>query len=93
MFGWNEDTFKTVTYLPGAILQLFLFCWYAQQITEEAQLVSDHIYNIPWYLGEPKLQKDILTFMVKAQKPTGVTASKFYMVTLQTFQRVRTAGP
>ncbi|EAA44886.1 AGAP002722-PA [Anopheles gambiae str. PEST] len=88
VFGWNEDTFKTVTYLPGAILQLFLFCWYAQQITEEARLVSDHIYNIPWYLADPKLQKDILTFMVKAQKPTGVTASKFYMVTLQTFQRI-----
>uniref|UniRef100_A0A182PUY6 Uncharacterized protein n=1 Tax=Anopheles epiroticus TaxID=199890 RepID=A0A182PUY6_9DIPT len=88
VFGWNEDTLKTLTYLPGAILQLFLFCWHAQNITEEARLVSDHIYNIPWYLGDIALQKTILTFMVKAQKPTGVTASKFYMVTLQSFQRI-----
>uniref|UniRef100_A0A182QFE2 Uncharacterized protein n=1 Tax=Anopheles farauti TaxID=69004 RepID=A0A182QFE2_9DIPT len=88
VFGWNEDTIKMLTYLPGAILQLFLFCWYAQNITEEARLVSDHIYNIPWYLSEPALQKSILTFMVKAQKPAGVTASKFYMVTLQSFQRI-----
>uniref|UniRef100_A0A182M592 Odorant receptor n=1 Tax=Anopheles culicifacies TaxID=139723 RepID=A0A182M592_9DIPT len=88
VFGWNEDTFKTLTYLPGAILQLYLFCWYAQNITEEASLVSDHIYNIPWYLSDPALQKTILTLMVKAQKPTGVTASKFYMVTLQSFQRI-----
>ncbi|XP_050071387.1 odorant receptor 13a-like [Anopheles maculipalpis] len=88
VFGWNEDTFKTLTYLPGAILQLFLFCWYAQNITEEANLVADHIYNIPWYLSDTPLQKTILTFMVKAQKPTGVTASKFYMVTLQSFQRI-----
>uniref|UniRef100_A0A182WR07 Uncharacterized protein n=1 Tax=Anopheles minimus TaxID=112268 RepID=A0A182WR07_9DIPT len=88
VFGWNEDTIKTLTYLPGAILQLYLFCWYAQNITEEASLVSDHIYNIPWYLSDPALQKTILTLMVKAQKPTGVTASKFYMVTLQSFQRI-----
>ncbi|XP_035896260.1 odorant receptor 13a-like [Anopheles stephensi] len=88
VFGWNEDTFKTLTYLPGAILQLYLFCWYAQNITEEARLVSDHIYNTPWYLCDLALQKTILTFMVKAQKPTGVTASKFYMVTLQSFQRI-----
>uniref|UniRef100_A0A182K087 t-SNARE coiled-coil homology domain-containing protein n=1 Tax=Anopheles christyi TaxID=43041 RepID=A0A182K087_9DIPT len=92
VFGWNEDTFKTLTYLPGAILQLFLFCWYAQNITEEARMVSDHIYNIPWYLADPTVQKTMLTFMVKAQKPTGLTASKFYMVTLQTFQRSSTAN-
>ncbi|XP_053667446.1 odorant receptor 13a [Anopheles marshallii] len=88
VFGWNEDTIKTVTYLPGAILQLYIFCWYAQNITEEASLVADHIYNIPWYLSDPALQKTILTLMVKAQKPAGVTASKFYMVTLQSFQRI-----
>uniref|UniRef100_A0A182NZA3 Uncharacterized protein n=1 Tax=Anopheles dirus TaxID=7168 RepID=A0A182NZA3_9DIPT len=88
VFGWNEDTVKTLTYLPGAILQLYLFCWYAQNITEEARLVSDHIYNMPWYLSDPALQKTILTLMVKAQKPAGVTASKFYMVTLQSFQRI-----
>ncbi|XP_053679716.1 odorant receptor 4-like [Anopheles nili] len=88
VFGWNEDTVKTITYLPGAILQLYLFCWYAQNITDEARLVADHIYNIPWYLSDPALQKTILTFMVKAQKPAGVTASKFYMVTLQSFQRI-----
>ncbi|XP_049300874.1 odorant receptor 13a-like [Anopheles funestus] len=88
VFGWNEDTVKTLTYLPGAILQLYLFCWYSQNITEEASMVSDHIYNIPWYLSDRALQKTILTFMVKAQKPTGVTASKFYMVTLQSFQRI-----
>uniref|UniRef100_A0AAG5CZ64 Uncharacterized protein n=1 Tax=Anopheles atroparvus TaxID=41427 RepID=A0AAG5CZ64_ANOAO len=50
--------------------------------------VADHIYNVPWYLSEPTLQKTILTLMVKAQKPSGVTASKFYMVTLQSFQRI-----
>uniref|UniRef100_A0A182JIL4 Uncharacterized protein n=1 Tax=Anopheles atroparvus TaxID=41427 RepID=A0A182JIL4_ANOAO len=89
VFGWNEDTVKTMTYLPGAILQLYLLCWYSQNITDEASQVADHIYNVPWYLSEPTLQKTILTLMVKAQKPSGVTASKFYMVTLQSFQRVR----
>ncbi|KFB40587.1 AGAP002722-PA-like protein [Anopheles sinensis] len=88
VFGWNEDTVKTITYLPGAILQLFLLCWYAQNITDEASEVADHIYSVPWYLGDVPLQKTILTLMVKAQKPSGVTASKFYMVTLQSFQRI-----
>ncbi|XP_049535308.1 odorant receptor 13a-like [Anopheles darlingi] len=87
-FGWNEETIKTITYLPGAILQLYVFCWYAQKITEEAELVANHIYSIPWYLGDPAYEKMCITLMAKAQKPAGVTASKFYMITLQSFQRI-----
>ncbi|XP_050086930.1 odorant receptor 13a-like [Anopheles aquasalis] len=87
-FGWNEETMKTITYLPGAVLQLYVFCWYAQKITEEAELVANHIYSIPWYLGDPSYEKMCITLMAKAQKPTGVTASKFYMITLQSFQRI-----
>lgn len=87
-FGWNEETIKTITYLPGAVLQLYVFCWYAQKITEEAELVANHIYSIPWYLGDPAYEKMCITLMAKAQKPAGVTASKFYMITLQSFQRV-----
>ncbi|XP_058055936.1 odorant receptor 4-like [Anopheles bellator] len=88
VFGWNGETIKTATYLPGAIIQLYVFCWYAEEITEEAAMLADHIYNIPWYLGDTKLQKMFLTLMVKAQKPTGVTAGKFYLITLQSFQQI-----
>ncbi|XP_052863138.1 odorant receptor 4-like [Anopheles cruzii] len=88
VFGWNGETIKTSTYLPGAIIQLYVFCWYAEEMTEEAAMVADHIYNIPWYLGDIRLQKMFLTLMVKAQKPTGVTAGKFYLITLQSFQQI-----
>ncbi|XP_052863139.1 odorant receptor 4-like [Anopheles cruzii] len=88
VFGWNDATIKTATYLPGAIIQLYVFCWYAQEMTEESAMVADHIYNIPWYLGDTKQQKMFLTLMVKAQKPAGVTAGKFYLITLHSFQRI-----
>lgn len=86
--GLNDNTFRMVAYAFGAVLQLYIFCWASEQIKFEAGTIADAAYNIQWYSCPIAIQKTNKLIMVRAQKPVGVTAAKFYMISLQTFQAV-----
>ncbi|XP_065093919.1 uncharacterized protein LOC135714466 [Ochlerotatus camptorhynchus] len=69
-----------------AIWCLMMFYLSTVSIANDARCalaVSHAIYKYPWHLEPAAMQRDLRFMMQRAQKPTGITAAKFYFVNIQ----------
>jgi len=57
-------------------------------INSSSTAVASSAYNLPWYNGSIKFQRQIILIMVRAQKPQAISAWKFFDVSMETFQWV-----
>ncbi|XP_062551586.1 odorant receptor 4-like [Armigeres subalbatus] len=60
--------------------EMFVYCSNGTRLSENALEVSNAIYNHKWYNEPVGMQRDMRFMIQRAQKPTGVTAAKFYFV-------------
>lgn len=72
-----------------SIAPFYVICWSSELLKNEIAKTLDIVYELPWYLGSVSNKKIVLMIMLRVAKPTGVTMAKFYIVSLQSFLRVR----
>lgn len=54
----------------------------------QSSSVATEIYNIRWYDAPLAIQRKVLLISVRSQRIVGVTAFKFYYVTIEQFGKV-----
>lgn len=69
-------------------MQLFIFCVVCERLTNDIGATSDALSQIDWFRYSPKFQMCIKLMLLRISKPQGITAGKFYIITLQSFGRV-----
>ncbi|PSN36547.1 Odorant receptor 103 [Blattella germanica] len=70
------------------VAQLFVYCWFGSELSDELQLVSEAAYNSDW-VGIPlSEQRSIQFIIVAANKEVLLTAGKFVPATRKTMQNV-----
>ncbi|XP_055597424.1 odorant receptor coreceptor-like [Uranotaenia lowii] len=63
--------------------EMVVYCVNGTMLSESAAAVGHAIYHHPWYEETVGLQKDMQLVMRRAQRPTGITAAKFYFVNIE----------
>ncbi|XP_062551601.1 odorant receptor 63a-like [Armigeres subalbatus] len=63
--------------------EMVFYCVNGTRLSENAQNVSNAIYNYQWYYESVGMQRDFRFMIQRAQQPTGVTAAKFYFVNIE----------
>ena len=71
-----------VVYLISMIMTIFVFSFYANKLTEASQQVSDVIYFENWIEKPIWYKKSLMLICIRSRKITGITAAKFYFMTL-----------
>lgn len=77
----------TALLLPTVVLQIFLSCWVGDRVIDRYQELAASLYNMKWYLMNPKQQKDFQLILLRVQAMKGFNGI-FKVVSLETFQRV-----
>ncbi|KAG8336223.1 Or13ap [Homalodisca vitripennis] len=68
------------------LMELFLFCWYGEQLRTHGLLVHKAVYFCPWYLMVPNLQKCLIIVSTRALKPVQLEIMPHFIpVSLETF--------
>lgn len=76
------------TYLLCINMQLFTFSFFGSKLLSHSAKIAETVYEIRWYNKPIPLQKYISLIMIRAQRPMGISAAKFYFISLQSFAKV-----
>ncbi|KAJ2950622.1 hypothetical protein O0L34_g8876 [Tuta absoluta] len=68
--------------------QIYLFCYFGDNIMRSSLAISDAVYNSKWYNADKKVKKDLVFILLRARKPCKLTAYGFSDINLTTFSRI-----
>ncbi|KAI4459720.1 odorant receptor [Holotrichia oblita] len=73
------------TYLITVVMQIFLYCYYGNMITEASDAISFACYETDFVGTDLRFQKGLLLIMMRSQRPIVLTAGKFAQISLAAF--------
>ncbi|XP_011875239.1 PREDICTED: odorant receptor 13a-like isoform X2 [Vollenhovia emeryi] len=79
---------KYISYLGMALFQLLLFCMPGDALIHESSMIYKTVYTIAWYKMPILLKTEIHLLILRSQKPSKITAGKFYVMHLENFNGV-----
>ncbi|GAB0092958.1 hypothetical protein DMENIID0001_080100 [Sergentomyia squamirostris] len=82
-----NDLWILGTYCFFLCFQLYMFSWFGSYLTTSSFEVGMAAYDCGWLNAPPELQKHIILIIQRSQRPLGVTASKFYYISIESFAK------
>ncbi|XP_018404157.1 PREDICTED: odorant receptor 13a-like [Cyphomyrmex costatus] len=80
-----SKSIKYISYLIMALFQLLLFCIPGDALIYESSMIYKTVYTIAWYELPVLFKTEICLLMLRSQKPSKITAGKFYVMHLENF--------
>nr|AII01062.1 odorant receptor [Dendrolimus houi] len=84
---WNEFGYKS--FLVTALSQMWIMCWYGQQLADSTERVSRAVYNSGWYKAPKKIKRSLLIMLFRSQKTLYVSTCGFSNITMASYSKVR----
>ncbi|XP_073820226.1 odorant receptor 49a-like [Musca autumnalis] len=88
--GVGRELLQYIAFLPCAIGQYYLLCYYGQELMANSGGIAIAAYNHPWYNGSTSYKKSILLIMIRSQKSMKLSANGFCPICLGVFQMIMT---
>nr|WBF90981.1 odorant receptor SameORX [Schistocerca americana] len=76
---------KCICFLPVPAGQIYLYCWSAHNITEQAEAVTLAAYSCSWLKASHRFKRALRILMSRAQKPLVLTAAHLYPMNREAF--------
>ncbi|XP_039293859.1 odorant receptor 4 [Nilaparvata lugens] len=83
---------KHLCFFSSMILQLTIFSWAGFVVNDKTGNLQEVFYRSDWTGMSQKTKRQILIAMTRANKPSNVTAGKFYVVSLQSYAAIMRAS-
>ncbi|XP_068081897.1 odorant receptor 49b-like [Anabrus simplex] len=74
--------------LTYASVELFMFCWFCEQLSSEGVAVQQAAYDSEWYNASLRYRHLVRFLIQRAQRPPEITAGKFFALSLERFKQV-----
>ncbi|KAJ8721822.1 hypothetical protein PYW08_004224 [Mythimna loreyi] len=81
-------SFSMGCYLLGMALQVFLYCYQGNQLTEESSEIAGAAYEAPWYKCSLRVRRSLLIVMVRTRRAVRLTAGGFTTLSLACFTSI-----
>nr|UQK85193.1 odorant receptor 3 [Hylobius abietis] len=75
-------------YMAAMFFQLFLYCWFGNEVTLKFQELPTYIWQSDWIATDSFFKKIMMFTMMRARRPVFFTAGKFSPLTLPTFMAI-----
>ncbi|CAD0195029.1 unnamed protein product [Chrysodeixis includens] len=81
--------FASMTLFISCILtELFLYCYYGNEVTDESNRVSESIYSMEWRRAGLSFQRSLVLVMERAKRPLRPAAGLVIPLSLDTFVKI-----
>ncbi|KAH8299455.1 hypothetical protein KR044_001509 [Drosophila immigrans] len=81
-----------VMYIATMLYVLFTYYNRANELVIESSVVSQAVYNVPWYECGMRFRKTLLIFLMQTQRPLEIRVGNVYPMTLAMFQSLLNAS-
>lgn len=90
--GWQQNPglfLATLQFVAVMIVQIFLPCYYGNQITVNANQLTNSVFNTNWLQYSVRTRKELICFMEFLKRPVKIRAGIFFEIGLPIFMKVK----
>ncbi|CAH1640018.1 unnamed protein product [Spodoptera littoralis] len=81
--------FASMTLFISCILtELFLYCYYGNEVTDESSRVSESLYSMEWARAGLSFRRSLVLVMERAKRPLRPAAGRVIPLSLDTFVKI-----
>ncbi|XP_019885150.2 odorant receptor 49b-like [Camponotus floridanus] len=82
------DFAHTFSYLCSMLMQIFLYCWYGNEVTLKSIDVSTAIYEMDWTTLRVRVMKDLMVIMMRAGTPVKMSSGYIVILSTESFMSI-----
>ncbi|KAK0170844.1 hypothetical protein PV328_008641 [Microctonus aethiopoides] len=86
----SPEFIMVITYLACMLAQIFVLCWYANEVALNSLSIRTAVYNMDWYSLSLKTQKDLRLIIARASSPITFTGGPIVTLSLESFVNAST---
>ncbi|KAJ3663548.1 hypothetical protein Zmor_007801 [Zophobas morio] len=77
-----------ITYGVAVVTQIFMYCWFGNEVQVKSNIVSFAIYESKWPDFSKEIQKYVWFFMFRSQTPVKMSALNVFYLSLESFMAI-----
>ncbi|XP_066583901.1 odorant receptor 46a-like isoform X2 [Prorops nasuta] len=81
----SMQALSLVLYLNSLFVQIFIYCWFGNEVLLSSYEIGDAIYKIDWTMLEVDTQKGLIMMMNRSMKPIQITTASIISLNLDSF--------
>ncbi|XP_015432327.1 PREDICTED: odorant receptor 4-like [Dufourea novaeangliae] len=78
----------TFSYLCCMLMQVYLYCWFGNEVTLKSMQVSDAIYEMDWTTLPVNIMKDLLMIIKRSKRPFRMSSAHIITLSTDSFMAV-----
>ncbi|KNC23892.1 hypothetical protein FF38_05605 [Lucilia cuprina] len=83
--GGSNGAVLIYFYCGCIFCQLFVYCWFGNEVFEQSKTLATSGFNSSWYLFDRRYGKSLVIYLTNAQRPFMFTAGGFMGLSLPSF--------
>ncbi|XP_049310752.1 odorant receptor 67c [Bactrocera dorsalis] len=84
----TEDIVKYIIFLTTMLVQVFVICYYGDELMTSSQRIGDAAYNQNWFDCDRHYKKLLAIIIMRSQKPASIRAPTFPPISFRTYMKV-----
>ncbi|XP_047020815.1 odorant receptor 4-like [Helicoverpa zea] len=81
--------FASITlFITCILIELFIFCYYGNEVTVESERVSQSLYSMEWRRARLTFRRSLVLVMERAKRPLRPAAGRVIPLSLDTFVKI-----
>lgn len=83
LFLFDNSQYFMIVAASGFIFPFAILCWMNEKLVDEYTSMKETLYEIDWYLLEPKQRRSLQLVMIMVDRPHLLTAGPFHLISFQ----------
>uniref|UniRef100_A0AAU6NDB3 Odorant receptor n=1 Tax=Mythimna loreyi TaxID=667449 RepID=A0AAU6NDB3_9NEOP len=76
---------STTLFIICILIELFIFCYYGNEVTAESERVTQSLYSMEWRRARLSFRRSLVLVMERAKRPLRPTAGRIIPLSLDTY--------
>ncbi|EFA09170.1 odorant receptor Or1 [Tribolium castaneum] len=85
---FSTEFYSLLTYGMAIILQIYMYCWFGNEVEIKSNKIPYAAFECNWVDFSPEVKKNLIFFIMRAQKPVKLSALNLFYLTLDTFMMI-----
>ncbi|KAJ3663421.1 hypothetical protein Zmor_007684 [Zophobas morio] len=86
--AFSSQFYSSIFYANAVIVEIFMYCWFGNEVEIKSSNIPYAVFESDWTEASLEVQKNVVFFILRCQKPIKISALNLFYLTLDTFVRI-----
>ncbi|KAJ3664416.1 hypothetical protein Zmor_008590 [Zophobas morio] len=84
----SSEFYSFICYATSMIVEIFIYCWFGNEVEIKSSIIPYAAFQSTWVGLPTEIQKILITFTLRTQRPIKMSALNLFYLSLDTFKSI-----